>query len=1081
MDVGSIQEKLLQALLDDNLPEFKGLLGHPAVNPAHKYGKPHYSSCLEIACRQLGKEEFIRALLTKVKPNINQIVPEPIHYAARIGNVEALEVLLKDKRTKVNAEDSSGRTALHVLAMNFKDNEHSARFAQCVAMLLSRPDIDINRPNKKGFTALHEAVNFGSKKAVEVFLKYGETRLDLDSFQGHGRTAREVILLKYPELKANLPVSKAEDICSTNPHTQLLMALKKGFYDVFCALLKQVDSYGNPVLDPNHWYDSPVQSTCLEMACYMPDREKFVLALLQAGADANMVNPIDEKSPLHVAVSVGNHAAVKQILFAENTNVNINVLDKLGKAPLHYSVELNDVDESTGNNRLKCLALLLNRVDLNVNILDKDGKTAIILALACRNKQAVDQMIRHGVHTPDLDTFLGFDRKSAREDIMNEFPELRSCLPPPQVFQSPKQSSVAMLFQYLYKKQENEFAHALNTLKDLHPQVLNMDDGNNTLLQFASRYGLQTAVEALLSRGADPNHMCSENKFPPAVLASHYRHFDTLHHFLSLKNFDINAVDMKGNTALHHAVKNVHLESVIALLGHGADLHLRNVLGKGPLSAKELGTLLDLCIKTNNKFPTEENYEIIFDYRLLTALTSSNVDKISRRRKNKYLGKFLDKSSVTTDHRQAHEYPEAEMLFLSFVSKSKDIKESLKHPVAASFLELKWRRVGFLSYINLAVFSIFVLFLTIYITPDYGESYYTRNIEHADEDAVSRTIRICLLSCVVALLVRELFQLTTSVRLYVTNAENVIDLSLICLTGYITIFPTPRPNAARQIVSVTTIVLAWVELLLLIGRLPVFARNIEMLKIVLKNYVYMCSSYIILLIIFTLSFHTLYQDSCRSSRNETQSCDETDLGYSSSLPMSFLKTITMMTGEYETEKMMFRDMPVIVSILFVMFVLLITIALLNLLIGMAVNDTHTIQKNAELLCLQSRVRVTLEIEGILTHFHELLVLTRAPCTYLHRSSLFPPQAEHKQGIIRPNIGPNIELSTQYRPCKLKRKLLDEALRILNSKSQLINSENDVTERLDNLELSTRKVLEVLDTINQRLSEDLSDTRSRYSN
>jgi hypothetical protein len=122
------QKQLLEALIARDLTTFCELLRNPEVNPVHKYGPPHWSTCLEIACQHAGCEEFVRALLhAGVQPNINTIVLEPIHYAASKGNDQTLKVLLCDSRTKVNAVDNFGRTALHLAAKNFGHGEDADR------------------------------------------------------------------------------------------------------------------------------------------------------------------------------------------------------------------------------------------------------------------------------------------------------------------------------------------------------------------------------------------------------------------------------------------------------------------------------------------------------------------------------------------------------------------------------------------------------------------------------------------------------------------------------------------------------------------------------------------------------------------------------------------------------------------------------------------------------------------------------------------------------------------------------------------------------------------------------------------
>jgi ankyrin repeat protein len=123
-----LQEQLLEALIARDLTTFCELLRNPKVEPVHKYGPPRWSTCLQLACQQDGCEDFVSALLQAgVNPNINIIVPEPIHYAASKGHDKTLKILLWDKRTKVNAVDHFGRTALHLAAKNFGHGEDADR------------------------------------------------------------------------------------------------------------------------------------------------------------------------------------------------------------------------------------------------------------------------------------------------------------------------------------------------------------------------------------------------------------------------------------------------------------------------------------------------------------------------------------------------------------------------------------------------------------------------------------------------------------------------------------------------------------------------------------------------------------------------------------------------------------------------------------------------------------------------------------------------------------------------------------------------------------------------------------------
>ena len=172
--------------------------------PKFKYEKPLTQLEWNWHAGCIGVGKFIKILLEHgAKPNVHEIGQEPIHYAAKFGNPKDMEALLQNKRTKINVVESSGRTALHY-AVRYTNKWREAEYERCIELLLKRPDLVLNIPNKSGYTAVFEAANF-SKKAVELILKYRQDDVDLDSYRTRGRTARECILSKYPELRPLLP------------------------------------------------------------------------------------------------------------------------------------------------------------------------------------------------------------------------------------------------------------------------------------------------------------------------------------------------------------------------------------------------------------------------------------------------------------------------------------------------------------------------------------------------------------------------------------------------------------------------------------------------------------------------------------------------------------------------------------------------------------------------------------------------------------------------------------------------------------------------------------------------------------
>jgi hypothetical protein len=93
-------------------------------------------------------------------------------------------------------------------------------------------------------------------------------------------------------------------------------ALKDRDIILFNSLLQECNADGKKVVNPDHQYGDPHHATCLYMACKERDYEEFIVALLAAGADPNHVNPIRNKSSLHVATFVTNHLCLSQLNMA---------------------------------------------------------------------------------------------------------------------------------------------------------------------------------------------------------------------------------------------------------------------------------------------------------------------------------------------------------------------------------------------------------------------------------------------------------------------------------------------------------------------------------------------------------------------------------------------------------------------------------------------------------------------------------------------------------------------------------------------------------------------------------------------
>jgi hypothetical protein len=60
------QDLLIWALEHNKFERFSSLLEVPGVDPRFKYGKPYYTTCIELACRLQWGGKFLKVLLMKL-------------------------------------------------------------------------------------------------------------------------------------------------------------------------------------------------------------------------------------------------------------------------------------------------------------------------------------------------------------------------------------------------------------------------------------------------------------------------------------------------------------------------------------------------------------------------------------------------------------------------------------------------------------------------------------------------------------------------------------------------------------------------------------------------------------------------------------------------------------------------------------------------------------------------------------------------------------------------------------------------------------------------------------------------------
>ncbi|XP_058800555.1 transient receptor potential cation channel protein painless isoform X2 [Phymastichus coffea] len=814
-----------------------------------------------------------------------------------------------------------------------------------------------------------------------------------------------------------------------------------------------------PAIDLDHVMAHPVSMSFLDKAA-SENLADFVEFLLEVGAEPNRANPEHDRAPIHFAAERGNVEALAAL--TRHQAINPNLLAGQMTA-LHYAVKA-DCE--------MCVRLLLD-AGASPNIPNSKGVTALHSA-AERNSRNMVQIILDHSKILDLDTYRDRRKETARSLIEQKFPDIQ--LPA----ESEKPDTATLLRYYLTANDEGNFLKKLAELKEFEgPESL------AELLRLSVERNLSAATDALLSREGAENvslwalaKLAVERAHPELLekllarspgMASRLLlpasqelgspggsardRLKCLHLVLDQPEVDVRQEDDKGNGALHYAARAECWEAVRRLLRLGCYIGHANSFGAPPLAHIAAGVLeehLDACLSSTNE--RTEEYEIVMDYRNLVPHDTecgAVEDRFERRRRSSRARPGLCSETEA----------------LLYVAESKSLRHLLKHPLLASFLYLKYLRIRHVLYVNFLLYFVFYCLLVAYIyviTSDAPEpqagadnaSDATASAESLEDRWQSHPVLSALVALSLTyLVVRESLQLLSGPVGYLLNPENWLELGLVGMTLALLL------GAGREIGALAILLSTW-ELVILMSQHPRMATDIEMFKTVTVNFTKFLFLYVFLILAFAWAFYVLFKGDDNFPH---------PLG-------SLFKTIVMLTGEFDSGELQFGLYPVLSRLVFIGFIFLIVIILLNLLNGLAVNDTAEILSEAELVTLVSRARLVAYAERMVVggplspssiglgcclepapSASRLGGLARAPVRFVaRRILLFPRYLPHARISVKPLKSYEITLHGRARTgnrCSsltMDPVLAQRAKQVLADRDQK-GAEDKVMEHLDTME------------------------------
>lgn len=416
----------------------------------------------------------------------------------------------------------------------------------------------------------------------------------------------------------------------------------------------------------------------------------------------------------------------------------------------------------------------------------------------------------------------------------------------------------------------------------------------------------------------------------------------------------VNAIDKTGFTPLHIAALNEQSRCVDALIWAGADISattctglsaLNIILKKIPESLQVFQQRLDASITLTRPVPHNREFEMRLHFDIL--FPSNN---------NKCETSFIN--SFVQEHR----------------------KDLLSHPLVMAFLHLKWEKIRKIYLLRILLYTMTVICMTTYVLSALAYNCYNHDVTNN-----STTNKICssrrstgflfrrsaieiqwylalVLTCFT--IPRKIFSFMVykSMIKYFSVIDNVLD-SVVVVSVFVTSFIyTGRTYDWQNYIGAFAILCAWTNLMLMVGQLPAFGTYVAMFTHIQFEFAKLLLAYSGLLIGFTISFCVIFSGEPAFGNPFT----------------GLIKVLAMMAGELDfeglisqaddkpaSESFVIYPLSVCSQILFTLFIVFVTVILMNLLVGIAVHDIQGLRNHAGLTKLVRQTKMILFTEMVL--------------------------------------------------------------------------------------------------------------------
>ena len=838
-----------------------------------------------------------------------------------------------------DVEKLSNRLTIHLICKNKEDKfflakkilekvkTESKQEKNYLAALLKKED-----PNKK--TILHVATEYKQLKIVEsLFRDY-----NADKDVRDGKNGNYLIHLAAKQASTDLMhILEKYDAVSFKQNFNLENALHVAAQNNASRFLRRLLDYEKTLVNK---IDNENFITCI-CKCEFCECD-YVPQCVQ----------LDKKkyTPLMSALAALNHKCVEEII-SVNENVDVDMRDIEGNNMLQICAQFNNVES---------LNYLINKYlnSKNMGILEsKNLHDETILHVACRHGNLeIIKIVLNTVYESDL--CLEAILYSQNKDGQTCFHI--SCL-----------KGYLNIVEYFLKDRK------LKSFLDY------FDDSMNSSLHFATLSGNLSIVNLLLDNEVDVNAVNEENLSAldlscrkgyfeiSKVLISHYSTINEInnpletacyegaHEVVSLllsKGAAIGKINDENKNCLDIAISRGHREVIRVLLN---DKNWQNLirLSNEPSEEPSLSIITSHSLTDADKQKQKEKEAKFVENPQLNAMFDHRLWDCFKMVLDKCIGEKneIDFTKIDTPVKSITRHP----LMLIALSGQENL---LKHPTTRALLRLKWRYIPrFVYYSNLMFYLTFLCLMSVYsielanngpksFSNDKLNSFYnnkTQMYEYKVKEQTSPYLFGPLLFILILSLMKELSQLLYDGFSYFTSIQKLIEMVTYSLSLTSLIIDDYEMKCAYGSLS---ILFAFIVFPLYVQKLKIFGVYVVAFLRTLKNSAKFFPIFLIIYVGFILSFKI------RSNFG---------VNYFNSTAYSLIRTISMISGEFDTNKMGLHEGNIPNFIIYMLFIGLMCTILINLFVGIAVGEIKTVLDEADIQQTSMRIIFLLKVQSAL--------------------------------------------------------------------------------------------------------------------